>query len=52
MKAFAAMKQGGAEDGKVDENVAKRRKLEREKTEKEGDDLFGPSLPKRAKVND
>lgn len=52
VKAFAAMKQGGAEDGKVDENVAKRRKLEREKNEKEGDDLFGPSLPKRAKVND
>lgn len=44
IKAFAAMKQDGGEDGKMDENVAKRRKLEREKNEK--DDLFGPSLSK------
>ncbi|UJO19057.1 Cyclin CCL1 [Fulvia fulva] len=42
IKAHAAMKRNGAEDGKVDEHDAKRRKLEREKREKE--DPFGPSL--------
>ena len=46
VKAFAAMKQGGGEDGKVDDNAVKRRKLEREKNQKEGEDLFGPSLAK------
>lgn len=46
VKAFAAMRQDGAEDGKVEEGVAKRRKLEREKGQKEGEDLFGPSLQK------
>lgn len=51
VKAFAAMKQGGDEDGKIDENVAKRRKLEREKSEKEGEDLFGPSLQKANGAN-
>lgn len=48
VKAFAAMKQDGDEGGKMDENVAKRRKLERENNEKEGDDLFGPNLSKAA----
>ena len=51
VKAFAAMKQGGDENGKIDENVAKRRKLEREKNEKEGEDLFGPSLQKANGAN-
>lgn len=46
VKAFAAMKQDGDGDGKMDEGVAKRRKLEREKGQREGDDLFGPSLGK------
>jgi cyclin H len=31
-------------DGKLDEAVAKKRKLERERVEKEGNDLFGPAL--------
>jgi cyclin H len=46
VKAFAAMRQDGGEDGKMDEAVAQRRKAEREKNQKEGDDLFGPSLGK------
>lgn len=45
VKAFAAMRQDG-EDGKMDEDVAQKRKAEREKVQKEGDDLFGPSLGK------
>ncbi|KAG9234437.1 cyclin-like protein [Amylocarpus encephaloides] len=31
-------------DGKVDEKIIKKRKLEREQSAKEGEDLFGPSL--------
>jgi cyclin H len=46
VKAFAAMRQDGGEDGKMDEAVVQRRKAEREKNQKEGDDLFGPSLGK------
>lgn len=46
VKAFAAMRQDGGEDGKMDGDVAERRKMKREKNEKEGDDLFGPSLAK------
>ena len=46
IKAFAAMRQNGVEDGKVEEGVAKRRKLGREKNEREGDELFGPTLGK------
>lgn len=33
-------------DGGEDEKILKKRKLEREKSEKEGEDLFGPSLKK------
>lgn len=44
IKSHAAMKRNGAEEGKVDEEKSKRRKLEREKSSKEMDDLFGPSL--------
>lgn len=45
VKAFAAMRQDGGEDGNMDE-VAKKRKAEREKSQKVGDDLFGPSISK------
>lgn len=40
----AALKREGKEDGKLDDGVAKRRKLERENSAREGEDLFGPSL--------
>lgn len=43
-KAHAAAKRMGTEDEKLDEQEAKRRKLERQKSNKEMDDLFGPSL--------
>lgn len=46
VKAFAAMRQDGGEEGKLDEDVARRRREEREKTQKAGEDLFGPSLGK------
>ena len=49
--AFAAARADGGVDGKVDENVAKRRKLQREKSQNEGDDLFGPALPKANGAN-
>ena len=45
VKAFAAMRQDG-EEGKMDEGVVQRRKAEREKVQREGEDLFGPSLGK------
>ncbi|KAK3710620.1 hypothetical protein LTR37_010248 [Vermiconidia calcicola] len=48
VKAFAAMRQDGS--GEEGEGVRKRRRLEREKSQKEGDDLFGPSL-QRPKAN-
>lgn len=41
------VKRDNAENGTLDENVAKKRKLEREASEKEGQDLFGPEI-KRA----
>ncbi|KAK4501336.1 hypothetical protein PRZ48_007144 [Zasmidium cellare] len=44
IKSHAAMKRNGVEEGKLDEEKSKRRKLEREKSSKEMDDLFGPSL--------
>lgn len=43
-----AQKRDAGEEGKLDEQVAKRRKLAREKSEKEADDLFGPGLVKAA----
>lgn len=39
-----AQKREGAEDG-LDEKVIKKRKLEREKSEKEAENIFGPELP-------
>jgi cyclin H len=39
-----AHKRDAGEDGKLDEGVAKKRKLEREKNEKDAEDLFGPGL--------
>lgn len=44
VKVHAAVKRNGAEDGKLSEQDVKRRKLEREKSSKEMDELFGPSL--------
>jgi cyclin H len=41
-----AQKRGGGVEGIQDENVAKKRKLAREKSEKEAADLFGPDLVK------
>jgi cyclin H len=37
-------KRDASEDGKLDESLAKKRRLQREKAEKEGEDLFGPKL--------
>jgi cyclin H len=42
-----AQKRGGGEEGVLDENVAKKRKLAREKSEREAADLFGPDLVKK-----
>lgn len=39
-----AHKREGAEEG-LDEKVIKKRKLEREKSEREAEDIFGPALP-------
>jgi len=44
VKRHEEAKRGGAEEGVVDEQQAKKRKLAREASMKEGDDLFGPSL--------
>ena len=41
-----AVKRDAAADGKLDESLAKKRRLEREKMERDADDLFGPSLSK------
>jgi cyclin H len=43
-----AQKRDGDVDGKLDEQKAKKRKMAREKSEREGDDLFGPDLVKPA----
>jgi cyclin H len=42
-----AQKRDGDADGKLDEQKAKKRKMAREKSQKEGDDLFGPGLVKQ-----
>ncbi|KAJ9631854.1 hypothetical protein H2203_000254 [Taxawa tesnikishii (nom. ined.)] len=42
--AMMAAKRNGEEEGKLDEARVKRIKIEREKSVKEGEDLFGPSL--------
>ena len=44
VKIHAESKRNGAEEGKVDDQEVKRRKLERANTDKEMDDLFGPNL--------
>lgn len=41
-----AQKRDAGENGKLDEQKAKKRKLAREKNEKDADDLFGPGLIK------
>ncbi|KAF2669420.1 cyclin-like protein, partial [Microthyrium microscopicum] len=43
----AATKRGGTADGAVEEGVAKKRRLAREKAEREGEDLFGGALVKK-----
>jgi len=43
--ALQRVKREGADD-KVDEKVIKKRKMEREKSEQEGNDLFGPAIMK------
>ena len=47
-KAQKRDSEGTGENG-LDEKIIKKRKLEREKSEKEADDIFGPSLPKASK---
>jgi cyclin H len=44
VKLNSAQKRDAGEDGRLDENVAKKRRLDREKTEKDANDLFGPAL--------
>lgn len=44
VKRHEEAKRGGGEEGILDEQQAKKRKLAREASMKEGDDLFGPSL--------
>lgn len=44
LKSHAAAKRNGAEDGKLDDEDAKRRKLERLKNDQEMNDMFGPDL--------
>jgi len=39
-----AQKRDAAEDGKLDENVVKKRKLEREQNAREAEELFGPDF--------
>jgi len=46
VKLNKAQKRDAGAEGKLEESVAKRRKLEREKNEKEADDFWGPELPK------
>ena len=43
----AAQKRDAGGDGKLDENVAKKRRTEREKANREVDDIFGPPLVTR-----
>lgn len=43
-----AKKRDGMADGEISETVAKKRKLQREKNEKESEDLFGPALVRPA----
>ena len=47
-----ARKRDGAVEGTVDEDVAKRRKSEREKEEEAGNDLFGPDIAKNGRTRE
>ncbi|KAF2811176.1 cyclin-like protein [Mytilinidion resinicola] len=49
VKLNKAQKRDAGVEGKLEESVAKRRKLEREKNEKEADEFWGPELPKNGK---
>ncbi|KKY20545.1 putative cyclin ccl1 [Diplodia seriata] len=42
----AAQKRGGASEGTLDESLAKRRKLERQQSQQQADDFWGPELKK------
>ena len=42
----AQKRDGGSKDGELDEKIVKKRKLERENSMREGEDVFGPPLPK------
>lgn len=44
----AQKRDGESKDGALDEKIVKKRKLERENSMKEGEDVFGPPLPKVA----
>lgn len=52
VKLNQASKRDATENGKLDDNIAKKRKMERETMEQEGHDLFGPSLTKKIPNND
>ena len=45
----AQKRDGEGKDGALDEKVVKKRKLERESSQRDGEDVFGPPLPKAAK---
>lgn len=45
----AQKRDGEGKDGVLDEKVIKKRKLEREGSQRDGEDVFGPPLPKAAK---
>jgi cyclin H len=47
VKLNQATKRDATENGKLEDGIAKKRKLEREALEKEGEDLFGPALVKK-----
>lgn len=44
----AQKRDGEGKEGELDEKIVKKRKLEREKSLKEGGDVFGPPIPKAA----
>lgn len=45
----AQKRDGEGKEGELDEKIVKKRKLERENSLREGEDVFGPPLPKAAK---
>ena len=45
----AQKRDGEGKDGVLDEKIVKKRKLERENSQRDGEDVFGPPLPKATK---